>query len=248
MLWWKPMNPDTSVERPKEKSEISRGIRKWWIKAGIGIVMVAAVLFVSSGRLDWTMGWVFLGVYLVFVLAHAAILMPKSPDLIAERSGLQKGTKAWDIVLASLAGVWVPAAIWIVAGLDVRFGRTAEIPLAFQIAALAIMVLGYALVMWAMAENRFFSATVRIQKERGHTVVTGGPYRYVRHPGYVGAIVFHLASPIMLDSLSAFIPATLAALLFIVRTALEDWTLHNELDGYQDYARQVRYRLLPGVW
>jgi len=242
------MNADTSVKQQNRKSDISRGIKKWWIKAGIGILMVAAVLFISSGRLDWVMGWVFLGVYLAFAVVHGAILTSRSPDLIAERAQLQKGTKTWDIALASLAGVWIPIAIWIVAGLDVRFGRTSQIPLALQIAALAVMALGYALVVWAMAANRFFSATVRIQKERGHTVVTDGPYRYVRHPGYVGAMVFHLASPIMLDSLRALIPAVLTALLFIIRTALEDWTLHNELDGYRDYARKVRYRLLPGIW
>jgi protein-S-isoprenylcysteine O-methyltransferase Ste14 len=96
--------------------------------------------------------------------------------------------------------------------------------------------------------NKFFSATVRIQKERGHTVVTGGPYQYIRHPGYAGGVMSDLATPVMLGSLWALIPAVLTGCLLVVRTALEDKTLKNELIGYKEYARQVRYRLLPGVW
>ncbi|MFQ5875494.1 MAG: methyltransferase family protein, partial [Dehalococcoidia bacterium] len=99
-----------------------------------------------------------------------------------------------------------------------------------------------------MASNAFFSMTVRIQEDRGHTVATGGPYRYVRHPGYVGTILFQIATPLMLGSVWAFIPCGLAALLIVVRTALEDRTLHEELDGYKEYAQRVRYRLLPGLW
>nr|NIN68360.1 isoprenylcysteine carboxylmethyltransferase family protein [Anaerolineae bacterium]NIN98447.1 isoprenylcysteine carboxylmethyltransferase family protein [Anaerolineae bacterium] len=107
---------------------------------------------------------------------------------------------------------------------------------------------GYALGVWAIASNAFFSQIVRIQKERGHRVATGGPYRFVRHPGYVGTILVGLAAPIMLGSLWALIPGGAVALLFILRTALEDQTLLGELEGYGTYAGRVRYRLLPGVW
>jgi protein-S-isoprenylcysteine O-methyltransferase Ste14 len=109
-------------------------------------------------------------------------------------------------------------------------------------------VLGWALFMWAMGANAFFSEAVRIQEERGHTVVTDGPYRYVRHPGYVGAILALFATPLLLGSLWALIPAGLATIGYVVRTALEDKTLQEELDGYTEYAQQTRYRLLPGVW
>jgi protein-S-isoprenylcysteine O-methyltransferase Ste14 len=121
-------------------------------------------------------------------------------------------------------------------------------PLALQIAALVVAALGYALGTWAMGANAFFSKIVRIQKDRGHAVATGGPYRYLRHPGYLGTIVFELATPIMLGSLWALIPGGLGALLLIIRTVLEDRTLHEELDGYEKYAQKVRYRLLPGIW
>ncbi|HEY6073427.1 MAG TPA: isoprenylcysteine carboxylmethyltransferase family protein, partial [Anaerolineales bacterium] len=104
------------------------------------------------------------------------------------------------------------------------------------------------LLVWAMVSNAFFVATVRIQTDRQQTVSSGGPYRYVRHPGYLGALLLHLGVPFMLNSLWALIPAILIALVLIVRTAMEDQTLHAELPGYKEYAQRVRYRLLPGVW
>ena len=135
-----------------------------------------------------------------------------------------------------------------VAALDLRFEWLPEIPLVFQIVALVVYVLGWAVHLWAMASNRFFARSVRIQMDRGQTVATGGPYQYVRHPGYVGGILLQVAAPISLGSLWALIPGGLGALLLIIRTALEDKTLLEELDGYTEYAQQTRYRLLPGVW
>ena len=122
------------------------------------------------------------------------------------------------------------------------------ISLQAEVIGLAGVILGYALVAWAMAANAFFSVTVRIQSERGHKVAAGGPYRMMRHPGYVGAILFNVFTPVMLGSWWAMIPAGLAALGYVVRTVLEDKTLLEELDGYREYARQTRYRLLPGIW
>lgn len=230
-------------------SEVAHGVNRWLTKSAVGLLIVPAALFISSGRLDWVMGWVFFGVFLTFQALTALILIPRSPDLIAERSKLQRGSKTWDVVLASFAISWIPIAKWIVAGLDVRHGWSPHLPLSLQLIALVIMLLGYhGLNIWAMASNAFYSATVRIQEERGHTVATGGPYRYVRHPGYLGAIAFQLASPILLGSLWAFIPAALSALLLMARTALEDRTLLRELDGYREYAGRVRHRLLPGIW
>jgi protein-S-isoprenylcysteine O-methyltransferase Ste14 len=142
-------------------------------------------------------------------------------------------------------------AKYIVAGLDFGRGWTSsvwQVPLALQIAALILAALGYALGVWAMTANAYFSKIIRIQDDRGQTVATGGPYRYVRHPGYAGTVVFELMTPIMLGSLWALIPGVLTAILMVVRTALEDRTLQKELAGYQAYAKQTRYRLLPGVW
>jgi protein-S-isoprenylcysteine O-methyltransferase Ste14 len=117
-----------------------------------------------------------------------------------------------------------------------------------HITAFVITALGYSLGTWATLVNRFFSAVVRIQRDRGHTVVSSGPYRLIRHPGYAGAVVTSLATPLLLGSLWALIPAVLAVCTLIIRTALEDRTLQEELEGYHDYTARVRYRLLPGVW
>jgi protein-S-isoprenylcysteine O-methyltransferase Ste14 len=242
------MNAGESVEESSRKSETTRGVVNWAVKGLVAKLFVAAILFTSAGRLDWVMGWVYLGVFLAFDVATALVLLPKSPELLVERAKIQEGTKGWDQVLVRLAAAYLPMAAWIVSGLDDRFGWSVQVPPALQIAALVVVVLGYALVVWAMAANPFFSATVRIQADRGHSVATGGPYRCVRHPGYLGAILFTLLMPILLGSLWALIPAGLALPAYVVRTALEDKTLHAELDGYPEYVARVHYRLLPGVW
>jgi protein-S-isoprenylcysteine O-methyltransferase Ste14 len=237
----------TSVEALDHRSETSQGVRRWLRREVLGVLFVAATLFISAGRLDWFWGWALVAVYAVWVAANALILIPRSPELLAERAERKKSDKSWDTVLLSIIGL-VTMAKYILAGLDVRFAWTTQVPLGLQVAALVIAALGYALGTWAMAANAFFSMVVRIQGDRGHNVATGGPYAYVRHPGYTGVIAFELASPIILGSLWALIPGGLNVLLTIVRTALEDRTLNEELDGYRAYARHVRHRLLPGVW
>ena len=123
-------------------------------------------------------------------------------------------------------------------------------PFAFnvKIAALVVMVVGYAFGTWALMENRFFSGVVRIQKDRGHHVVSTGPYRIMRHPGYAGALWMYLATPIFMDSLWAFIPTILLVVVTVIRTSLEDRTLQEELPGYKEFTQKTRYRLLPGIW
>lgn len=230
------------------KSDTRRGVTRWLIREIIGALFVAVILFVSSGHLDWPMAWVLVGVYLIWTGATALTVIPTNPEMLAERTGPKAGTKKWDMVILSIIGV-AEMTKYVVAGLDMRWGWSSQFPLAPQLAGVVVAVLGQdVLLTWSMAANAFFAQTVRIQKDRGQTVVTGGPYRYVRHPGYVGSILFQIATPLMLGSLWAFIPAGLAALLLVVRTALEDKTLLEELDGYEEYAQQTRYRLLPGIW
>jgi protein-S-isoprenylcysteine O-methyltransferase Ste14 len=170
--------------------------------------------------------------------------------LIAERARFTsaEGIKSWDKVLVLIIGIIGPLAVFLVAGLDERNAWSPEVALALQIAAIVPFILGAALATWAMLENPFFSSVVRIQKERGQSVISSGPYRFVRHPSYSGSILSWLVTPVMLGTLWAFIPAILIIVLLVIRTALEDRTLQAELNGYADYARQTRYRLLPGVW
>ena len=215
------------------------------LKGIAGGLFLGAILFISAGRLDWPMAWIYT---LVSALDACLLVMVVSPDLMKERAHPKADTKAWDRVLAHLTGPLGSTAMLIVAGLNVRFGWPPQVPFAWQAAGLVVFVLGVGLMTWAMIVNNFFSLVVRIQKDRGHTVVSSGPYAYVRHPGYVGGILFQLATPVMLGTLWALIPAGLAACCILVRTALEDKTLQAELNGYKDYAARVHYRLLPGVW
>jgi protein-S-isoprenylcysteine O-methyltransferase Ste14 len=142
----------------------------------------------------------------------------------------------------------MPLASWVVAALDLRWGWTGSVALSLHLAGLVVNMLGLGLFLWAMVSNAFFAEGVRIQEERGHSVATGGPYRCVRHPGYVGAILAQLATPFLLGSWWALLPSAASAALYVLRTALEDKTLHAELPGYAEYSSSTRYRLLPGVW
>jgi len=241
------MNSNTSAEQENGKPDITGVIVKYMLQAGLFTLVQVASLFIASGRLDWVMAWVYIGVYLAGMGVNALVLIPTNPELVVERAQF-RGKKDLDRALAGVMALYGPAGLCIVAGLDVRQGWSPGIPSALLIVALAIAVLGSLLTTWAMASNSFFYGVLRIAKDRGHTVATGGPYRYVRHPGYVGIIAFDLATPLILGSLWALIPAALAVCLAIVRTTLEDKTLHEELGGYKEYAARVPHRLLPRVW
>ena len=203
-------------------------------------------LFGSAGRLDWLNAWVLLGINFAATIATTALLW-RSPELLAERSNVKAG-KSWDKVIVGFTVLLGPVATWITAGLDVRFHWSYGIPPLAFIAGVVIAVLSAALVAWAMRSNQFFSSVVRIQNDRGHAVVASGPYRFVRHPGYTGMSVFTLATPLILNSRWAFAPALATAAVTVLRAALEDRTLHNELRGYADYARAVKYKLVPAIW
>jgi protein-S-isoprenylcysteine O-methyltransferase Ste14 len=221
---------------------------KDWSKVGGIALLQAAILFISSGRLDWVMAWAYLGMYVGYVVIIALIVLPKNPGLLAERTEIDKEhAKAWDKPISDILSVGI-LVILLVAGLDMRFGWSLQIPLAVNIAALAATAMGYLLIGWAMASNKFFARSVCIQKEKGHTVATCGPYQFVRHPGYVGTIISNFALAPALGSLWGLCLGGPLAVLVVIRTALEDKTLYDELNGYREYAQYVRYRLLPGVW
>jgi protein-S-isoprenylcysteine O-methyltransferase Ste14 len=161
--------------------------------------------------------------------------------------GTKPGIKSWDRAIIRAYSVLLMAML-LLAPLDaVRF-RWSRVPLVFQGLALLGLFAAWSLVIWAFRVNAFLAEYVRIQTERGHAVCTTGPYRFVRHPMYVAVIVTILLVPVLLGSLYALIPAGLIAALFVLRTALEDRTLRAELSGYEEYARTVRWRLVPGIW
>ena len=206
-----------------------------------------AVLFVSAGRWDWLLAWLYLAVIGAGTAFSSAYLLRKTPEVIAYRSRFGAGTKTWDKIWMGVFAAVVLAA-YVVAGLDAgRYGWSAMAPWLWPL-GLALFAAGATLYTWSMGVNPFFEKTVRIQRERGQYVIDSGPYRHVRHPGYVGFFGWILSVPLLLGSWWAFGPAVLAALAVIVRTALEDRVLRAELPGYDAYARRVRFRLIPNIW
>ncbi len=215
----------------------------------IVVVLAPLLPMIISGDWNWWQGWAYAAMNTLSFIISRLILARVHPDLILERARFMeaKDTKSWDKVLAPLLalGSIFGAAV---AGVDRLNNWSSAFPLWMNVTALAVMIVGYSFSSWALIVNRFFSGTVRIQIERGHYVVTDGPYRFVRHPGYAGGLLGFVVIPFLLDSLWALIPTFLLIIVVFVRTALEDSTLQKELPGYAEYAGRTRYRLIPGVW
>jgi len=224
------------------------------VRAIIGFVLylflVPAFLFLAAGTLRWPMAWVYVVLLLLSALGSRLIVLLRNPDTLRERARFTscEGTQSWDRVLVPIVGLLGPMITLVVAGLDHRFEWSGGISRIWQYGAGLAVAGGYGVAVWAMVANRFFSAVARIQDDRGQTVVTSGPYSVVRHPSYAGAVLASLALPIMLDALWASIPALGMVAALVVRTSLEDRMLVEELDGYQEYAKRVPHRLVPGLW
>jgi protein-S-isoprenylcysteine O-methyltransferase Ste14 len=208
------------------------------------------LLFGLAGDWGWGAGWLYVAITLLSALVSRILTARKHPDLLRERAASLNMTdvKPWDRKLVPLVAMVGPMLMLVVAGLDKRFGWSGSLPAFLPVIGLLGVLTGVVWGVWAMVVNRFFSAMVRIQTDRGHQVVSAGPYRVMRHPGYMGGCLSNLGIPLMFGSYWALIPGAVVIILIIMRTALEDRTLQAELPGYAEYARRVRYRLLPGVW
>lgn len=229
----------------ENKYRLEEAVRKWWLKNLITLILLGAVLFISAGEGTWLMGWIYLSSLLIIVIANSVTM---DPQLMVERSQLQEGTKKWDVPLVTFVAIWGPLLTLGIAGLDRRFDWSSGLSSELQIISLILVILGGLLGTSSMASNKFFSATVRIQSDRYHKVITRGPYRFIRHPGYAGGITSILMTPIALGSWFGLIPGVLISCGYVLRTLLEDKVLQEELDGYRDYTRKVRYRLVPWIW
>ena len=241
------MEEDLSSDERGLAADVKAGVVRRIVQVLSVTGFQAVLLFVASGRLDWGWAWVYVGLYLAGMAANAVLLMRSSPETIARRAE-SEGMKGWDRIVGGLFALMYFVGIPMVAGLDVRLGWDEGMALWLHVAGAVAFVLGFALLIWSMVSNAYFSTVVRVQGGRGHAVCDTGPYRYVRHPGYVGALVHSLVVPLILGSPWALIPGGVGALALILRTALEDRTLREELDGYEEYAGQTRYRLVPGIW
>lgn len=242
------MNSNSDEETQPNERDQKRGVKRWVLTSLIAVVLLAASLFLSAGTLLWWQAWIYLFTAAAILVLDYVVLVPISPDLLGERSRYQKGAKAWDQLLSRLMATIGPVVILIVSGLDYRNSWSGDFPAWIVVIAMEFVLLGGLLALWAMAANRFFIGMVRIQDERGHRVVKSGPYRYIRHPGYLGSLFYILFTPLALGSLWALVPAVLTLGVIILRTYLEDNTLKNELPGYQEYTAEVHHRLVPGIW
>jgi protein-S-isoprenylcysteine O-methyltransferase Ste14 len=226
---------------------IWRALVKRVVAVFVLILVMDLLFFIPAGRLDWPAAWILSLLYGVFLLAYAVWGTLKAPDLLKERSQVAENVKTWDKAIMGIYTVLLLATL-ILAGLDVGRAQWSQMPSALEVLGLVGIVLAGGLIFWTIHTNAYLGRMVRIQEDRGHQVVTGGPYGYVRHPMYVGIILLFPCMALFLGSWWALVPAMLIAMLMGIRTALEDRTLQAELPGYAEYARQVRYRLLPGVW
>ncbi len=213
------------------------------------IVVFPFLPLLISRDWDWWEAWVFAIINILGFIISRLVVARRHPDMIAERARTtqHEDTQPWDKRLAPFLGIGA-ILVMLVIGLDALLDWSPSFSLPVKIIALMVILLGYALGSYALIENRFFSGVVRLQTDRGHQVVSSGPYRWLRHPGYAGALLTYLATPLFLDSSWAFLPTVFVVILMIIRTSFEDRFLQDQLEGYRDYAKRVRYRLLPGVW
>jgi protein-S-isoprenylcysteine O-methyltransferase Ste14 len=230
-----------------DPQEQTKAITRRFVQIGFMVVLQTAALFLSAGRWNWLEGWIYIGSYIAYISVNAILLLPHHKDLVAERSRISKNTKPWDRVI-SLGSSLPGLVMLIIAGLDVRYGWSAQLTAGWKIAGIVMMLAGYAVWAWAMTANPYFAVTVHIQSERGHKVATGGPYRIVRHPAYASLIVSTVGMLLLFSSAWAVIPVGVMFFFLVLRTALEDCTLRAELAGYKEYAQKTRYRLIPGIW
>ena len=213
------------------------------------IIIIPMLPLLISWHWGWWEAWVYYVICIVGFAISRVLAAKRNPGILAERARFLRhdNPESFDKILAPLVGLG-GGLLPLVAGLDARFDWSASYSMPLKLVALLAILGGYSLGSWALIENAFFSGMVRIQSERNHHVISSGPYRWLRHPGYSGALLTYIATPIFLDAFWAFIPVILLGVTLIIRTNLEDKTLQAKLDGYSEYAKKVRYRLLPGIW
>jgi len=234
----------------KNKESKESLLNSWTISYFFLSIFLFISPFIFSGDWTWNLGWFFTIVLILGTFANRIIANLVHPGLERERltAGILKDIKKWDKWLVAMMATGLPILISAIAGLDKRLEWSVPLPNWINWTGLTIMILGFALGTWVMSVNTFFSTYVRIQKERGHQVITTGPYTIIRHPGYLAHAFVLSGTPLLLDSLLAYLAVFLVFVVVVIRTKLEDKVLFDELPGYKDYCMKVRYRLIPGIW
>jgi protein-S-isoprenylcysteine O-methyltransferase Ste14 len=232
------------------EEEAQTASSRQWIRLVVVYLLIPVILLLCGGDIGWWQAWLYSLLIIAAGIGRRMWAEQRHSGLMAERQNIEniRNAKAWDKVLAPLMAVSVGFPMVIVAGLDHRYNWSPEFPLWLIIVGFILISLGYAFAVWALIENRFFSSVVRIQVDRGHVVCDSGPYQIVRHPGYAGNMLALPGMVLALSSMWTLIPAAVALIIGVIRTVLEDQTLQDELPGYHDYARRVRYRLIPRIY
>lgn len=221
------------------------------VKMIVFIFIMPFLPILIAWRWDWWEVWVYAVISILGFIISRRLAVQRNPDILAERAsyGQQEDAQPWDKILSPLVALG-GVLILVTAGFDrlLPWPPYLETSLAARLIALTLIIASYALGSWALIENRYFSGVVRLQTERGHQVVSSGPYRWMRHPGYAGTVITYLALPVLLNSFWAFLPAVFLCVLLVLRTSLEDEFLQKNLEGYVDFTKRTRYRLIPGIW
>ena len=222
-------------------------IRNLIIRFTLFPLIIGVLLFVPANTLDWSAAWIYIIIYICYGLMVVSWLRKSNSELLKERmTFLKKTAHRWDKIII-LGSTVLFVALLAVPSLDFRY-QWSQMSLIFNIIGFVGIVCSFVLIFLVMRENTYLSRVVEIQKERGHTTISTGPYRFVRHPMYVGVIVMSFCTSLALGSLYGLIPALLLAIIIGIRTHFEDKMLHKELPGYKEYAMKTRYRLLPRIW
>ena len=213
------------------------------------LILQMTIFFVPAGHVLMLRPWIFFSASFAHYSVSTAVQCRLNPELLIQRlKRRREGSKLWDEILMRVSNLTALIPVPAIAGLDIGRFHWSNIDAHLAIIGLVLFAISTVLLNWAMIANPYFDPTVRIQKDRGKKTITNGPYRIVRHPGYLAGIFYILSIPLIIGSAFTFIPAGIYAFLTIIRTSLEDSTLCKELDGYSEYTKRVRYRLFPGIW
>ena len=222
---------------------------KSFLLSSVMLTLIMAVFFIFAGNFVGLRPWTFFTASFLHYVISTAIQFKLNPELLVHRLKIKrKGSKLWDEILMRAINLTVLLAVPAIAGLDIGRFHWSFLDVQFAALGFVFLIASTILINWAMAVNPHFEPTVRIQTDRGHTVISTGPYRIVRHPGYLGGVFYSLSIPLIIGSAFTFIPVGIYIILLMIRASLEDRTLQEELDGYAGYSRQVRHKLYPGIW
>lgn len=219
----------------------------WFIRMTIFLAISTTILFLIAGNWHWSGAWWYLGLQIVNTTLKGVLLIAARPELQERREKPGEGTQGWDRVLAPLMALST-LIISLSAALGYRLAGQWEITLWLRVLAVVVATGGYLLTLWSMRQNAFFEGSVRLQSDFDHHVVSSGPYRLVRHPGYLGVTIYNLVLPLVMGSVWGFLAVGCYFIVLIWRTALEDRFLRNNLSGYAEYAQSTQWRLFPGIW